>query len=103
LDEVRIARLMVPSMDGPAAYLLGVRPLQEAGYVVVIADYGHSSYGTIWRRIHSANRDRLSRPSARRSIVFTTSGSGASISNPLRIRNTVVAAGATRLFPSRKA
>src|SRR5690554_2588602 len=81
----------------------GVRPLQEAGYVVVIADFGHSSYGTIWRRIHSANRDRLSRPSARRSIVFTTSGSGASISNPLRIRNTLVAANATRLSPSRKA
>jgi len=27
LDEVRIARLLGPSMDGPAAYLLGVMPI----------------------------------------------------------------------------
>ena len=44
-------------------------PLQEVGDVVVSAALGHSSYGTIWLRIHSAYRDRLSRPSARRCIV----------------------------------
>ena len=62
---------------------------------------GHdSSTGTTCSRIHTASADSFRRWSATSSITCTTSGSGASISQPLIPRKVYMTANATRLLPS---
>jgi hypothetical protein len=64
---------------------------------------GQPSNGVTAARIHAAKSSRGIPPLATRRTMFTTSGSGASISKPFRIRKTFVATKAMRLLPSRKA